>query len=141
MTDQTAATARRPVVVTTAVVFIYASGLVGTAVGVLILLSRYRVAEDAVLATSLLGAAVILFGLLTLAVASGVARGSRLSRLLVTIYIGVAASLHLVAIMTTDGWDGTSMVVIAVQVFVLIALWAPPGSRYLRGSATRSVGG
>ncbi len=45
------------------------------AIGILVLLSRYRVDAAEVLPVSLLGAGVILFGLLTIAVASGVARG------------------------------------------------------------------
>ena len=56
-------------------VLVYLSGLASVAIGILILLSRYQVERAEVLPVSLLGAGVILFGLLTIAVASGVARG------------------------------------------------------------------
>lgn len=135
MTQTNTTVLRRPVPVTIALVFIYLSGLGSAAVGILILLSRYRVDADAVLPVSLLGAAVILFGLLTLAVASGVSRGSRLSRLLVTIYLGIELVLHVITIVTTDDWDWIGLVVIAVELFVLVALWAPPGSRWFRAIA------
>lgn len=135
MTETNTTVLRRPVPVTIALVFIYLSGLGSAVVGILILLSRYRVDADAVLPVSLLGAAVILFGLLTLAVASGVSRGSRLSRLLVTIYLGIELVLHVITIVTTDDWDWIGLVVIAVELFVLVALWAPPGSRWFRAIA------
>ena len=135
MTDTAPTPPRRPVLVTIAIVFIYASGIGSAVVGTLILLSRYRVEAAQVLPVSLLGAGVILFGLLTLAVASGVSRSSRLSRLLVTIYIGIEFTLHIVTIVSTDDWDWSGLLIIAVQMFVLVALWAPPGSRWFRAVA------
>lgn len=139
MSENSAPAHRRPVLVTIAVVLVYVSGLTSTAVGILILLSRYRVDDDERLPVSLLGAAVILFGLLTIAVASGVSRGSGLGRLLVTIYIGAELILHVVSITTTDSWDWTSAVIIAVQLFILTALWAPPGAHWFRSAEPAQV--
>lgn len=122
-------TRRRPLIVTIAVIVVFASGLFNSAAGLLVLLDRYRVPADQVLPVSLLGAAIILAGLLTLAVASATARGSRLARTLLTVYIVAQFVLHAITIAATD-WDAAAIVQIALEVFVVIALWAPPGSRY-----------
>lgn len=135
MSEATESPRRRPVLVTIAVVFIYISGITSAGVGILILLSRYRVEAEAVVPVSLLGAGVILFGLLTLAVASGTSRGSRLSRVLVTVYLGIELVLHVTTVVSTNDWDLLGIVIIVVQLFVLVALWAPPGSRWFRDVA------
>lgn len=129
----------RPVLVTIAVVLVYIGGLTSAAIGILILLSRYQVERAEVLPVSLLGAGIILFGLLTLAVASGVARGRRFARLLLTIYLAVAITLEIVTIVSTDAWDWSAIVEMAADAFILIALWAPPGSRYFRDASVGSA--
>ncbi|KAF2416715.1 hypothetical protein [Microbacterium sp. B35-30] len=135
MTDdippRTASAAGRPVTiaVTIAVVAVYVSAFANVLLGILILLSRYQVARADVLPVSLLGAAVILFGLLLVAVASGLSRGSRLSRVLATVYLSILIALNAATIATTDGWDWSTAVQLAVEVIVVVLLWAPPGSR------------
>lgn len=109
---------------------VYLSGFASVAIGILVLLSRYRVDAAEVLPVSLLGAGIILFGLLTIAVASGVARGRRLARLILTIYLAVQFVLHIVTIVTADTWDWTSAAEMVAYVFIAVAVWAPPGSRY-----------
>lgn len=123
---------RRPVLVTLAVILVTISGLSNTIVGVLLLLSRYDVSADQVLTVSLLGVGVVLFGLLTLAIASGIARGSRLSRLLLTFYLAVQIMLHTVVVVTSDTWDVAGILQIAVAAGLLALVWAPQGSRYFR---------
>ena len=135
MTAATTPSPLQPVTVRIAVVLVYLSGLLSVAIGILVLLSRYQVERAEVLPTSLLGAAVILFGLLTIAIASGVARGRRLARLLLTIYLAVQFVLHIVTIVSTDTWEWTSMVEMAAYAFIAIALWTPPGSRYFRDAS------
>lgn len=115
-------------------VLVYLSGLTSVAIGILILLSRYRVEKAEVLPVSLLGAGVILFGLLTIAVASGVARGRRAARLLLTAYLAVQFILHMITIVSTDTWDWAATVELLLYVFIGIALWTPPGSRYFRAA-------
>ena len=122
----------QPILVRIAVVLVYLSGFASVAIGILVLLSRYRVDRSEVLPVSLLGAGVILFGLLTIAVASGVARGRRLARLILTIYLGVQFVLHIVTIVTADTWDWTSAAEMAVYAFIAVAVWTPPGSHYFR---------
>jgi holin-like protein len=126
-----AAPRTRPVLVTVVLVFVYLSGLANTGLGLLVLLSRYQVDADAVLGVSLLGSGIILFGLLTLAVASAVGRGSRLARVAVTVYIVAQFALQFATIATTD-WDAATIVPLAVGAFIVIAMWVPPGRRWFR---------
>lgn len=120
----------QPLLVRIAVVLVYLSGFASVAIGILVLLSRYRVERAEVLPVSLLGAGIILFGLLTIAVASGVARGRRLARVILTVYLAVQFVLHVVTIVTADTWDWTSVAEMAIYVFIAVAVWTPPGSRY-----------
>ena len=126
-------TVRRPLAVTLVVAFVYIIGFYDAALGVIVLLSRYDMrGEQNIVIVSLLGAGIILFGLLLVAVAAGVGHGSRLSRILVTIYVGVQAILYVVTIVTTDPWDWWSVGALVIHLAVLAALWLPPGSRYFR---------
>ena len=126
---------------TVAVVLVYISAIANVALGIVVLLSRYQAAPADVLWVSLLGAAVILFGLLVIAVASGLARGSRLSRGLATVYLGILIALSVLTIVTTDGWDWSSTIDLAVEALILIALWAPPGSRHFARPAVDAAAG
>lgn len=110
-----------------ATVLVYLSALSSVALGILILLSRYQVPDDLVLSVTLVGAAIILFGLLMIAIASGLWRGSRFARLLITVYFGILVALNVITIVTSD-WDAFSFVQMSVQALVVAALWVPPGS-------------
>lgn len=126
---------RRPVVVTVAVVLVAVSGVLSTGLGILVMLARYDVPASDVLTVSLIGAGVILFGLLTLAIAAGIGRGSRLSRLLLTLYLVAGLALAVVTIVTTDSWDWSAAVQIVVDVLLLGVVWLPPGRRYFTSRA------
>lgn len=121
---------KRPATVTAAVVIVYVAAFLGVGLGILVMLSRYQVESAEVLWVSLLGAAIILLGLLTLGLASGLARGSRLARIGITLYFGVLIVLHVLSIITTDGSDWSSMIQLALQVAALLLVWTPPGSRH-----------
>lgn len=115
---------------TAAVVVVYVAAFLNVGLGILVMLSRYQVESADVLWVSLLGAAIILLGLLTLGLASGLARGSRLARIGITLYFGVLIVLHVLSIITTDGWDWSSMIQLALQSAALLLVWTPPGSRH-----------
>lgn len=115
---------------TAAVVIVYVAAFLNVGLGILVMLSRYQVESAEVLWVSLLGAAIILLGLLTLGLASGLARGSRLARIGITLYFGALIVLHVLSIITTDGWDWSSMIQLALQVAGLLLVWPPPGSRH-----------
>ncbi|MCP2636391.1 hypothetical protein K0817_007385 [Microbacterium sp. HD4P20] len=128
MTD--APRTRRPAVVTVAVVLIYIAAIADVALGIFVLLSRYQATGSDVLVVSLLGAGIILFGLLLIAIASGVARGSRLSRGLATVFLTVLIVLRVVTIISTDTWDVSAIVQSVLAAFALVVLWTPPGARH-----------
>lgn len=134
-TTETAPVLRRPVLVTLAIVLVYISGVGNTAEGVLVLLSRYDAQGDAaVLTVSLLGAGITLLGLLTIAVASGLARGSRLARVLITVYLGVQTVLHVLTIIDADAWDVWATIQTVAELFVIVVLWVRPGSTFFRSA-------
>lgn len=135
MTAPSPPTATQPILVRIAVVLVYLSGLSSVAIGILILLSRYRVDKADVLPVSLLGAGVILFGLLTIAVGSGIARGRPGARLLLSLYLAVQFVLHIITIVSTDSWDWAAVIELILYVFIAVAVWAPPGSRYFQRAA------
>lgn len=130
---------RRPAELTVVVVLAYAQGVLDVALGILLLLTRYddeiRADGDAFV-MSILGAAVILFGLLVIAVASGIARGDRVARIVLT--IGVALSLALdaasIAVAPTQSWGNVASAVIGVA--ILLIIWTGRGARHFRKTAT-----
>lgn len=125
----TPAAVRRPVAVTAAIVLVYIGGLLNTALGVLVLLSRYEVTADLVLPVSLVGAATILLGLLTVAGGSALSRGSRLARTLLTAYLSVLVVLQAVAMALTE-LDLTLSIALVAAVLVIAALWIPGNARH-----------
>ncbi|GAA1935351.1 hypothetical protein GCM10009775_28990 [Microbacterium aoyamense] len=135
MSEASTVTVKRPVVVTIAIVLVYITAFASVALGILVLLSRYEVPGDEVLPVSLLGAAIILLGLLIVAVASGLARGSRFSRTLITIYLVISLALRVTTIVTTDGWQWSAITQGILEIAVLAALWLPPGSRFFANAA------
>ncbi|MGA1835907.1 hypothetical protein VD659_03145 [Herbiconiux sp. 11R-BC] len=140
MTDTTAR--RRPGLVTLAVVLIYIAGIADIALGVLTIFLRYlpeTASAGLTLPITLLGAATILFGLFLVALASGVARGSRASRLGTTIVLlaGLALDLADLAIGGDGDWSGVVTQLIAC-VLVIVPLWVGPGRRYFAPAAPTS---
>ncbi|MXS75993.1 hypothetical protein CSIV_10425 [Microbacterium sp. CSI-V] len=126
---------RRPVPVTVAVVLVYVGGFANTALGVLVLLSRYQVDADDVLPVSLVGAATILLGLLTVAGGSSLARGSRLARTLLTAYLSLLVILQGLALALTE-LDPTIITALLAALAVIAAIWIPPTARrYFRRAA------
>ncbi|MEI3868595.1 hypothetical protein V6S02_16055 [Microbacterium sp. CCNWLW134] len=132
---------RRGVVLTVVVVLVYTVAFANVALGILVLLSRYDVAADEVLPVSLLGAGIILFGLLVVALASALARGSRLARLFLTGYVALLVALQVVTIVSSDSWDIPATVQLLVQVIAVVFVWVPPASRYFTAPARRSDAG
>lgn len=114
------------VVVNVVAVLVYATGLLATGLGLLVLLSRYEGIGREVVSLSLIGAVIALFGLLIIAVAAGVRRGSGLSRLLLTLYLAVAALLEIVVIVRADEWDWSASIAVAVATLIIVLLWTPP---------------
>jgi hypothetical protein len=85
-----------------------------------------------VLRISLVGVGITLFGLLLVAAGGGVRRGSRLSRVLVTIYLGALITLNVVDFASSDAWDWQSITSTMMATVIVIALWTPPVARTFR---------
>jgi len=136
MSDATAR--RRPGIVTFVVVLIYIAGIADVALGVLTIFLRYlpeTAAEGITLPVTLLGAGMILFGLLLVALASGVARGSRAARIGTTIVLlaGLALDVADLLIAADGDWSGV-VTQLAACAIVIIPLWVGAGGRYFTRS-------
>lgn len=125
-----ASTRRRPGIVTFVVVLIYIAGIADIALGVLTVFLRYlpeTAAEGLALPITLLGAGMILFGLFLVALASGVARGSRAARIGVTVALlaGLALAVADLVVAADGDWSGVITQLIA-SALVVIPLWTGP---------------
>ncbi|MDU0367101.1 HAD-IC family P-type ATPase [Microbacterium sp. KSW4-17] len=126
---------RRPAVVTAAIVLVYVGGLLNTALGIVVLLARYAVTPDLVLPVSLVGAATVLLGLLTIAGGSALSRGSSLARTLLTVYLGVLVALQATAMALTE-LDPILVVALVAALAVIASMWVPARARrWFRGDA------
>ncbi|MGX1694177.1 HAD-IC family P-type ATPase [Microbacterium keratanolyticum] len=130
-TGPTGRRARRSLVATTVArivtLVVLAHGLLTSLLGVLLLLDRYSGADDAeVVALSLVGAGITLFGLFVVAVSGGVLRGSRPTRVLITIYATILALLGIIGILAGDAWDVWAIISVVVSAAIASALWIPP---------------
>lgn len=96
----------------------------------LVLLDRYGETTDRdILAVSLIGAGITLGGLLLLAVATGLQRGSGLSRLIATLELGGILALDAVLWLALDVNDTGAAVIAALVVALVVLLWTPPTAR------------
>jgi len=125
---------RRPAAVTVAVVLMYLGGIAQICLGIVSIFLRYTAeaaAEGIALAVSLFGAGMILFGLFVIALASGVARGSRASRIGATIVLLLAVVLVVAyAVVAADGDWSAAVVQTVVSVAVVLPLWTGSGRRH-----------
>lgn len=103
-------------------------GLLTTGFGILVFLSRYAETEGRML-YSILGASIALFGLLVLAVAAGVRRGSGLSRLMLTLFLGLTILVSVLILVASDRWDWGAGITGIVAALIVTLLWTPPVAR------------
>ena len=128
------ASRHRPGFVTVAVVVMYLGGIAQIALGILTLFIRYipdAPTGDIGLLVSLFGAGMILFGLFVIALASGVARGSRAARVSATVVLLLAFALAIAdLIVAGDGdWSGVAVQLVS-SAAVIVPLWTGAGRRY-----------
>lgn len=130
---------RRPGEVTVIVVLTYVSAIASIVLGVLLILARYLVPESDGPARALVtiaGSVVVLAGFLTVAVASGIARGDTTARLLATVLLGTSAALSLVAVFVDTGELWPQVVNVAINAAVIAVLWTGRSRRFFaRASA------
>jgi len=112
----------------------YIGGIAQIALGILTIFLRYTpdVAADRIaFAVTLTGAGMILFGLFVIALASGVARGSRMSRLSATVVVVLGLVLMGAELIAADDgdWSGVAIQLVVVTC-VAVPLWTGAGRRY-----------
>ena len=129
---------RVPKRIVTIVVLTYISGILDIVAGILLMLLRYdeQVEQDGdAYAITLWGAAMILIGLLTIAMASGLTRGRNSARIFVTVLVSLSALISIIdfAVDSTTIW---SLVIGGgVAALIILALWAGRGAEFFRRSA------
>ena len=130
-------------ITTVIAVLSYGGGLLATALGILVLLGRYDGdTDEQVRIISLVGASIVLLGLLVLSAAAGLRRGSGFSRLLVTIWFVLLLVLNGLVLIASDRWDWGTAIAAGVSAVVVVLLWTPPASRTfgrIRDSSMRNA--
>lgn len=141
MRDEESATRPRPPArVIVIVVLTYIAGLLDIGAGILLILLRYDQAvrdDGAAYDITLWGAAMILLGLLTIAMASGLTRGRNTARIFVTALMGVSVLFSVVDLVASPA-DASSWWSFAIggviAALVILALWAGRSAEFFRRS-------
>ena len=133
---------RPPKRVIVVVVLAYISGVVDIVAGVLLILLRYddgvRASGEA-LPVTLWGTGMILIGLLTIAMASGLTRGRNIARIFVTALVALSTIVDIIDLIAAPGdggawWSfGIGAVVTAL---IILALWAGRSAEFFRQART-----
>jgi holin-like protein len=135
-----ASVTRRPGIVTFVVVLSYLAGLADIVLGILIIFARYipdivSAGYGVRLLVTLVGAATVLFGLLTIALASGISRGSRFSRWGVTGLLSAGFILTLILHFANADQDLSGVIIQAVICIVaILPLWVGRSRQYFRSA-------
>ncbi|MRX43846.1 hypothetical protein [Agromyces kandeliae] len=135
MSDETRSTPRPPKRIIAVVVLTYLAGLLDIALGVLLVLARYDAEvqrEGEQLPVTLLGAALILIGLLTIAMASGLTRARRSARIFVTVLMALSLTTTTLDIVRDADAIGSTLIGALVPIAVILVLWTGRGARYFR---------
>ena len=131
---------RPPKRVIVVVVLTYISGVFDILAGILLIMLRYdREVEDSgdAYAITLWGAVIILIGLLTIAMASGLTRGRNSARIFVTVLVSLSALVSVVDVIAAPT-DASSWVSLAIgggiSALIILALWAGRSAEFFRRS-------
>jgi hypothetical protein len=131
---------RPPKRVIVVVVLTYIAGILDIIAGILLILLRY---DDVVQADgeaywiTLWGAAMILLGLLTIAMASGLTRGRNSARIFVTVLLSISLLFSIIDVVVspTDASSWWSLGIGGLlSALVILALWAGRSAEFFRRS-------
>jgi hypothetical protein len=122
------------------VVLAYISGVLDIIAGILLILLRYddevERAGDAY-AITLIGAAMILIGLLTIAMASGLTRGRNSARIFVTALVSLSTLLSIIDVVRDPSTVWSLVIGGVIAVLIILALWAGRSAEFFRRSRAR----
>jgi len=132
--DKTIKKQRRPVELTVIVILTYLSALVIILTGLLAVFARYipdlTSFERTVI--TIVGAAIILIGFLSISVASGIARADRTSRIMFTVLIGIVTASSLLVAIIGEERTVSQFAVIAFLLVVITVLWTGRRRKYFK---------
>jgi len=125
---------KRPGAVTFSVVLMYIGGIAQILLGILTIFLRYTPEAQSggiALPITLLGAGMILFGLLVIGLASGVARGSEAARRGATTVMLLGLAFAVVDLIVAVDGDWSAVIVQSIAtVAVVVPQWVGRGRRY-----------
>lgn len=131
---------RVPKRVIVVVVLAYISGVLDIIAGILLILLRYDAdverAGDAY-AITLVGAAMILIGLLTIAMASGLTRGRNSARIFVTALVSLSTLVSIIDVVRDPSTVWSLVIGGVIAVLIILALWAGRSAEFFRRSGGR----
>jgi uncharacterized membrane protein HdeD (DUF308 family) len=133
---------RAPAPVIAIVVLTYIVGALGIATGILIILLRYASSVNDLggrTVVTVWGAIAIMIGLFTCAVASGLTRGRRGARLILTVALSISAAAGIVNAVLEQSAGWTTVVSIALILAALVVLWVGRSAKYF-DDVTRAGG-
>ncbi|MBM7794544.1 hypothetical protein [Paenarthrobacter ilicis] len=125
---------QRPGTVTFAVVLMYMAGITQILLGILTIFLRYAPdaqSQGVTLPITLLGAGMVLFGLLVIGLASGVARGSSAARQGATAVMLLGLAFAVLDLLVAADGDWSAVISQSIASFaVVVPLWTGRGRRY-----------
>ncbi len=128
---------KRPGAVTFSVVLMYIGGIAQILLGILTIFLRYTPEAQSggiTFPITLLGAGMVLFGLLVIGLASGVARGSTAARRGATAVMLLGLAFAVLDLIIGADRDRSAVISQAIAtVMVLVPLWTSRGRRYFEG--------
>ena len=135
MTSDSATATPRPPELTAVVVLTYVNGGIEMALGLLVLLARYlpeiRGTELSTPVT-VIGAAILLLGLLTAAVASAISRGERAARIILTVLVSIGVGLNVAILVTDPSTFVLHVAPVALAIAQIAVMWTGRARRYFR---------
>jgi hypothetical protein len=133
---------RPPKRVIVVVVLAYISGVIDIVAGVLLILLRYDAdvrASGEALPITLWGTGMILIGLLTIAMASGLTRGRNIARIFVTALVVLSTIVDTIDLVAAPGDGGAWWsfgVGVVVTALIILALWVGRSAEFFRRART-----
>ncbi|MET4157075.1 hypothetical protein [Agromyces sp. PvR057] len=132
---------RPPAELLAAVVLGYLNGVTQIIAGIALMFSRYLpdTSETERLVITVVGACTVLLGLFMITIASGLTRGRRDARVLVTVLLGIALALDVVSLIASpDQWFVIAELVLAAS--AVTVLWTGRTARFFARSAGARTG-